>query len=289
HAASRLRETRDGVLLGLEHRQDHGLVDRIPLLDEAREVGGLAGDALTDQPLDLGVVLLQQPGGGERVPQQRVPLQAHPVAAHPLGQAQQPVGVRLSRDGLEPAPVEGQGSHVEQVQPQPGVLVGLLGTQLEGRAAEAEVVADLREAGLLARTGLTVLVEDPQAEGLDPVARCGAGRAGRGHCSPPPVATAAPAVAPWGAPRRATGETVTGVRSSAWPGSTTRTSPPIRNEPSRVTSSLEAPRRTRNSPGSTMRCRSGPVKEVRSAWRRKLTRALSPAARPTLVKPTRRL
>src|SRR5699024_2316196 len=168
-----------------------------------------------------------------------------------------------------------------------GVRIGLLGAQLEARAAEAEGVADLLEAGLLPRTGLTVLVEHAQSEGLDAVARGGAGREGRGHRSLPPGA--ATAAAPCGAVCSASGATVTGVSSTARPGSITRTCPVRRKVPSRVTSSLEAPRRTRISPGSTMRCRSGPVKEVRSAWRRKLTRVLSPAASPTLVKPTRRL
>src|SRR5699024_6657557 len=181
-----------GVVLGPEHRQDDGLVDRVPLLDQPGEIRGLTGDPMTDVLDDLRLALVEQRRRRERVPQQRVALDADAVLHQSLRQVAQPLRVRGPRRRFEPSPVERQCGHVEQVEPQPGVLIGLLGAQLEGRAPETEVVTGLFDADGLPGQGRAVLVDDPEPEGLDPFGEHVRSQS-VAHQTLPPVAAATPA------------------------------------------------------------------------------------------------
>src|SRR5699024_3686370 len=114
-------------------------------------------------------------------------------------------------------------------QPAPGVLVGLLGTQLERGAPEAEGVAVLCEVGVQARHRLSVVVDDPELERLDPLAQRVA-RPGGGHQAVP-LAEPAPAPATEASAWSATGVTLTGVSSTAVPAGMVRTCPSMRKLP----------------------------------------------------------
>ena len=74
----------------------------------------------------------------------------------------------------------------------------------------------------------------------------------------------------------------TGVVSTL-PSGTARTSPMISKRPVKGWSSLEVPTITSIRPGSTMRSRSRPVKDVRSMWTSKVTVAEHPASSRTLA------
>src|SRR5699024_7476906 len=150
---------------------------------------------------------------------------------------------------------------------------------------EAECVAVLCEVGVQARHRLSVVVDDPELERLDPLAQ-GVARPGGGHQAVP-LAEPAPAPATEASAWSATGVTLTGVSSTAVPAGMVRTCPSMRKLPSRVVSSLEAPSRTRNSPGSTMRCRSGPVKALRAAGLRVAAGVAAAALRALMVEPGR--
>src|ERR1700691_6279728 len=76
----------------------------------------------------------------------------------------------------------------------------------------------------------------------------------------------------------------TGVVSTR-PASTARTGPVRVNEPDSGRSSDAPPTATEIAPGSLIRVPSRPGKEVRAAGRRDGTRALSPGASATRVKP----
>ncbi len=143
----------DAVVVAIEARHDHNLVDHVPHIDRPGEVGHLTVDALDLGFDDLVIGQLEQPVGGERVPAQRVTLDGAPEIIEPACRLQDPGGVRMAAFRLKPCPIEGQGHEVvERTKPLGvdlvrGELVIDLSIcerdQVEPFAAEQEVVAAL--------------------------------------------------------------------------------------------------------------------------------------------------
>ena len=158
------------VLVPVEDRHDHGLVDDVPRVDHAVERRDLAFDASELGGDRVRGRELKQPGGGLGVPAQRMALDDAAAIDEPLRRGQESLGVGAAPDGLEPGPVERQRGEVEQAQPVPGALLGRrpVGVghlvvrerdELGARAAEREGVAALADDHLLAGQWLAVGTE----------------------------------------------------------------------------------------------------------------------------------
>ena len=115
---------RDAVLAAVEDRHDHDLVDHVPRVDEAGEVGDVAPDPGELDVDDLVDRQLGQPVGRHGVPAQRVALEPDAAVGEPARRGEDPRGVRPAADGLEAAPVERQRREVEQVEEGRGRPLG---------------------------------------------------------------------------------------------------------------------------------------------------------------------
>ena len=127
-------------------------------------------DALKLLVEDGLVVVLHQPVGAYRVPAQRVPLQPDAAARQESGGVHAVLKGRLALLGLVSAPVEGEGTVVEQPKPlfhavpEEGIALFLVGVGdgVEDPAAEEEVVALLVEVKVRVGDGPPLAVEDAQ-------------------------------------------------------------------------------------------------------------------------------
>ncbi|MPN24889.1 hypothetical protein SDC9_172294 [bioreactor metagenome] len=103
----------DGVIVAVKYRHDHHFVDHIPHVDQAFERFRFPADAGQLFRKDRLIVILQQPGGADRMPAKRMPFERDPLASQIARGSQQPFSLRQSLLRLKPSPVKGQGRVVE--------------------------------------------------------------------------------------------------------------------------------------------------------------------------------
>ena len=172
----------DAVIIPVENRHDHGLVDNVPQVDQPAEVGHFTADTPGLGPQNFSSVHRKQPIRGQGVPAERVAFHRQVVFAAPLGGPFQRLGARLPALWFEPGPIERQRGRIEKRQQLFGTLLSQLlllpgifaigqRDQVKGCRAEEEPVLGLRYGHLPVGQRCLVGLQD-----------------GEGGVHPPPVA-----------------------------------------------------------------------------------------------------
>jgi len=164
----------DAVRLVREHGHDDGLVDDVPRVDEAREVGELTADAVERHAPRLVEGQGVHPRRLDGVPHERVTLEPHAALGEPSGGGADALGLRDAGSRFEVAAVEGQRRGVEDPEPvlreRGGIRLAIgVRDELETRRAEAEGVPGLRDLDLAFGERRTVRADEPEEALADPV------------------------------------------------------------------------------------------------------------------------